>query len=158
MSKYSLYHYRGPASHLLVGPSGLWVLLPYYQKGAITYADGRYKQKGGNLYLKIFAQEGLGGPRPKSRAETENVRDLLTSSLPEGELPPVNAALVFTNPRRLDRNRRRRNPACYGRAAQGTERCPAQGKARATGRSRQRSRIAPGCAEWRVPANNEIMF
>ena len=35
--KFAIYHYISPATHLLVGPSGVWVLLPYYQRGVITY-------------------------------------------------------------------------------------------------------------------------
>ena len=35
--KYTLYHYSIPVSHLLVGPAGVWILLPYYQRGTITY-------------------------------------------------------------------------------------------------------------------------
>src|SRR5512133_3881549 len=50
--RYSLYHYATAASHLLVGPSGVWVLLPYNQPGTITYEKGKYKQKGGSWYLK----------------------------------------------------------------------------------------------------------
>ena len=55
--KYTLYNYSGPTSHMLVGPAGVWVLMPYYQKGTISYDEikRRWNQKGGNLYLKIFA-------------------------------------------------------------------------------------------------------
>ncbi len=35
--KYSLYHYVTPVSHLLLGPAGIWIILPYSQGGTITY-------------------------------------------------------------------------------------------------------------------------
>jgi hypothetical protein len=95
--RYSIYHYKTPTSHLLVGPAGVWVLMPRYQRGVITYSNGRWKQKGGNLYLKIFAQEGLGRPDLEVSAEIESVRNYLQKLLPEGELPPIKAALLFTN-------------------------------------------------------------
>ena len=36
-NEYALYHYTTPASHLLVGPSGVWVIKPYHQRGQVTY-------------------------------------------------------------------------------------------------------------------------
>jgi hypothetical protein len=97
--KYSLHHYTTPASHLLLGPSGMWVLLPYYQRGTIVFEKGRFKQRGGNFYLKIFAQEGLGRPEMEAAGEVESLNNFLKKRLPEDSLPPVQAALVFTNPR-----------------------------------------------------------
>jgi len=37
---YSLYHYTTPVSHLLLGPSGLWILLPRHASGTITFRNG----------------------------------------------------------------------------------------------------------------------
>src|SRR5512144_1926081 len=31
--KYSIYHYVTPVPHLLVGPAGMWILMPRNQKG-----------------------------------------------------------------------------------------------------------------------------
>ena len=102
---YSLYHYprKGPTSHLLVGPAGVWVLIPRYQRGTITYERGRWKQKGGGLglaYMKFFGQEGLGRPDLEVRAEVESVTRFLVKHLGE-EAPPVQPALVFTNDKAL---------------------------------------------------------
>ena len=96
--RYALYHYTTSTSHLLVGPAGIWVLIPRYQRGTITYEKGRWRQKGGNLYLKIFAQEGLGRPDLEIGGEVEAVKRLLKGKLPElYEVPDIQAALVFTN-------------------------------------------------------------
>ena len=38
-SEFNMYHYSSPVSHLLVGPSGVWVLLPYHQRGKVSF-DG----------------------------------------------------------------------------------------------------------------------
>jgi hypothetical protein len=95
--KYTLYHYIAPASHLLVGPAGVWVLMPRHQRGTITYRNGRWFQKGGNMYLKLFAQEGLGRPDLEITSETSNVRDFLKKHMEEERVPPVQAALIFTN-------------------------------------------------------------
>lgn len=97
--KFRLYHYRSPVAHLLVGPAGIWVLLPYPQKGVITYdaAKGRWKQTGGNWYMKLFAQESLGRPDQDVKNALQNMENFLKNNLEEGQIPPVNAALVFTD-------------------------------------------------------------
>jgi hypothetical protein len=99
--RFKLYHYLKPASHILVGPAGVWVLVPYYQRGTIRYSNGRWRQVGGGLfrtYMKIFAQEGIGRPDLEIAAEIEGLKSYLQSKLPEGEVPPVYGALVFTHP------------------------------------------------------------
>lgn len=98
--QYSIYHYSTPAAHLLVGPSGLWVLMPYYQVGKIVYEKGRWKQKGGGFmqrYLRAFAQEGIGRPDMEAPAEVEALSRLLKKRLTLGTIPEVHTALVFTN-------------------------------------------------------------
>jgi hypothetical protein len=95
--KYTLYHYVVTAPHLLVGPAGVWILLPFTQGGTITYQKGRWRQKGGNLYLKFFAQDGISRPDLDIEVNSEKIQKLLTRQLPGFTLPPIQAALVFTN-------------------------------------------------------------
>lgn len=100
--RYALYHYQTPASHVLVGPAGIWVLLPKHQRGTITYRKNRWRQSGGGFlqnYLKIFAQEGIGRPDLEIESEIEGLKKLLRKILPEEtEVPDIQAALVFSNP------------------------------------------------------------
>ncbi len=95
--KYTIYHYMTPASHLLVGPAGVWILSPRHQRGTITYSNGRWHQRGGNLYMKIFAQEGLGRPDIEISNEMENLEKYLSKRMPDEKIPAIQAALVFTN-------------------------------------------------------------
>ena len=98
--QYSLYHYLTPAAHLLVGPAGVWVLLPFHQGGKITYEKGRWKQKGGGFfqfYLRAFAQEGIGRPDLEAPAEVDAVSRYFKKYLPDKEIPDPHSALVFTN-------------------------------------------------------------
>jgi hypothetical protein len=105
--KYTIYHFTGPVSHILLGPSGIWALLPYYQRGTITFENGRWRQRGGGAmygYLKIFAQESLGRPDMDVTNAVEEIQAFLKKKLgsevfPPESLPPVQAALVFTNER-----------------------------------------------------------
>jgi hypothetical protein len=99
--KYALYHYLTPASHLLIGPAGIWVLLLRPQRGMITYSKGRWRQKGGGLlqgYLRIFAQEGIGRPDLEIANEVEGIHNYLVKHTSDSEIPPIDAAVVFTHP------------------------------------------------------------
>jgi hypothetical protein len=98
-NNYTLYHYSTPTTHLLVGPAGVWVLLPKSQRGRFVYEKGRWRQKGGGIlqaYLRIFAQEGLGRPDLEAPVEIASVNKWLKDQLPEEEIP-VEALVVFTN-------------------------------------------------------------
>jgi hypothetical protein len=98
--QYTIYHYTTPAAHLLVGPSGLWIILPYYQVGKIVYERGRWKQKGGTFiqkYLRAFAQEGVGRPDLDAPAEVESLSSFINKRIPEQSIPDARPLLVFTN-------------------------------------------------------------
>jgi len=100
---YTLYHYATPASHLLVGPGGVFVIVSRFQRGRITYQKGKWRQHGGLLlwYWRIFAQEGIGRPDLEIKTEVEAVDKLLRENLPEEDyeaLQPIKAVLVFTHP------------------------------------------------------------
>jgi hypothetical protein len=97
--RYSLYHYTSPVGHLLIGPAGLWVLSPYYQKGTITYDEkkNRWGHKSGNLYMKKFAQESLGRPDLEIKHLKEDMQKFLVKNSPEISFPETKVVLVFTN-------------------------------------------------------------
>lgn len=97
--RYSLYHYASSVSHLLVGPSGVWVLLPFNQPGTITYEKGKYKQKGGSWYLKLFAQEGLGRPDKEAEYALDDIKKFFSRQMDADSVPTVNSLLLFTNPK-----------------------------------------------------------
>ena len=97
---YSIYHFMAPASHLLVGPAGIWVLIPYRQRGLVTYAKKRWRVGNGGFlqaYMSIFGQEGLGRPDLEAEGEINAVKNLLAKNLNENEIPEVQAVLVFMN-------------------------------------------------------------
>jgi hypothetical protein len=100
---FTVYHYVTPASHLLVGPAGIWTLLPYFQSGVITYEKKRWRSKGGGFiqgYLRIFGQENIGRPEIESKVEIESANRYLVRLLPEGtRVPEIQALLIFTNPK-----------------------------------------------------------
>jgi hypothetical protein len=98
---YTLFHYRSPASHVLVGPAGVWVLLPRHQGGRITYEKGRWKHRGGGIgfqFRKFFAQEGLGRPDLEIPGELTPIQKMLNKAYSEEDAPQAQAVLIFTNP------------------------------------------------------------
>jgi len=98
--QYSLFHFMTPAAHLLVGPSGMWVILPFHQRGRIVYEKGRWKQKGGGFmqkYLRIFAQEGIGRPDLEGPAEAAAINRFMKRKFPDTQVSEASVALVFTS-------------------------------------------------------------
>jgi hypothetical protein len=96
---YSLYHYITAVPHLLVGPAGVWVIMPRHQKGRITYEKGRWRQRGGGFflaYMRLFGQESIGRLDLEVASEVDSTRNYLSKKLPDQEIPPIQAALVFT--------------------------------------------------------------
>lgn len=99
--EYTIYHYILPTSHLLVAPTGIWVLLPYLQRGKITYEKKRWRLRGGGFiqgYLRFFGQEGLGRPDAQARVEIGSTHRYLNRLIPETEIPAIEAAALFLHP------------------------------------------------------------
>ncbi len=102
--KYTIYHFVVPSPHLLVGPAGIWILLPFSQSGIITYQKGRWRHKYENRmarifawWITVFAQGGISRPDLDIEVNTEKMQNFLKKQLPGVDLPPIQAALVFTN-------------------------------------------------------------
>jgi len=99
-SEFSIYHYATPVSHLLVGPSGLWVLMPFHQGGKVSFQNNRWKLTGGGFlqgYMRIFGQEGLGRPELESVGEANTLAKFLAKKLEGTAIPEIKPILVFTH-------------------------------------------------------------
>ncbi len=99
-NEFTIYHYTTPASHLLVGPAGIWVLLPYHQRGRVTYKKNRWRMSGGGFlqgYMRLFGQEGLGRPDIELESEVNAVKKHLAKHMGEEHVPPIQTMLVFTS-------------------------------------------------------------
>ena len=98
--EFVIYHYTAPSSHLFVGPAGVWVLLPFHQRGQVTYKKNRWKMSGGGFlqgYMRIFGQESIGRPDIELSGEIKAVEKHLSAQLDESEMPEIMGMLVFTN-------------------------------------------------------------
>lgn len=99
-SEFTLYHYSTPVSHLLVGPSGVWALLPYHQRGKIAFEKNRWKISGGGFlqgYMRIFGQEGIGRPDIEAENEAHALKRFFAKNMENANIPEIKSILVFTN-------------------------------------------------------------
>lgn len=97
---YALYHFTTPASHLLVGPAGLWLLMPYHQRGQAVFRKNRWRMSGGGFlqsYMRIFGQEGLGRPEVEIEKETDSLQKYLAKRMDGVDVPEIRSVLVFTS-------------------------------------------------------------
>ncbi len=97
---YTMYHYATPASHLLVGPAGVWLLMPYHQRGQVVFKKNRWQMSGGGFiqsYMRIFGQEGLGRPDVEIDKEAGSLQKFLAKRMDGAELPEIKPAIVFTS-------------------------------------------------------------
>ena len=99
-NEFTMYHYTTPVSHLLVGPAGVWLVMPYHQRGQVTFQKNRWRMKGGGFlqsYMRIFGQEGLGRPDIEIDSEIKSLKNHLLKHMEELEIPEINALMVFTH-------------------------------------------------------------
>ena len=96
--RWTLFHYTTPVSHLLVGPGGVWLLMPYHQSGKLSYVKNRWKMSGGGLgvaYMRLFAQENIGRPDLEIANEVDSIRRFFEKA--QLEQPDIKTVMVMTN-------------------------------------------------------------
>ena len=99
-SEFSIYHYSGPVSHLLVGPAGVLVLLPYQQAGSVAFEKNRWRVRGGGFmagYMRIFGQEGIGRPELEAESEVNAVKKFLLKKMDGNTVPEIKPILLFSH-------------------------------------------------------------
>ncbi len=98
--EYTIYHYMTPVSHLLVGPAGIWLLMPYFQRGQVTFKKNRWQMSGGGFiqgYMRIFGQENLGRPDIEVDNEVNGLKKFLAKQMDESQIPEIKPLMIFTN-------------------------------------------------------------
>ena len=99
-NEFVIYHYTTPVSHLLIGPAGAWVLMPYHQRGQVAYRKNRWRLSGGGFlqaYMRLFGQESLGRPDIEMDSEIRSLKRFLAKKMDEAEIPEIQAAMIFTS-------------------------------------------------------------
>lgn len=99
---YTLYNFHTPVSHLLVGPAGIWILIPKFANGTITYHQKKKKwkltHKSPLKKLISVLLEGIGRPHLEIIGEADALDRHLQKTWIAESSPHVDAALVFMNP------------------------------------------------------------
>lgn len=96
----TLYHYIFPARHVLIAPSGVYVLMTYFHDRPIRVTDDRWYMPGG-ITQSIFTfmrQERIGNPTLEAKLEAELLQRFLDKHL-EGHGVEVHPVIVFIHPR-----------------------------------------------------------
>jgi hypothetical protein len=98
-NSYTLYHYTAGVPHLLVGPTGIWGLIPVSVGGKISFDESkmRFRQKGGSFYFKLFGGENLGRPEVEAQYIASDFAKYAKKKFPDIQVPEVNPILIFTN-------------------------------------------------------------
>jgi len=99
-NKHAIYHHQSPAQHLLVGPSGVWILLPKHVQGEISYdsKNQAWKVSGGNIASRLWrrmTQEKIGRPHFEAMIEAGALDRFLQKHWVSDEPLHVQAAVVF---------------------------------------------------------------
>jgi hypothetical protein len=83
-----------------VGPAGVWLLMPYHQRGQVTYRKNRWQMSGGGFlqsYMRIFGQESLGRPDIEIDSEVNRIQKFLAKQMDETQVPEIKPLIVFTS-------------------------------------------------------------
>lgn len=97
-NEYVLFNYTSPASHVLLTPSRLYVVLVKNQDGQITVNGRRFHRKFTWARLfRFFADEGLGAPVAEVEGGISKLHKQLQQHLSSEEIPEIQPLIIFSN-------------------------------------------------------------
>ena len=95
--RYYLYNYILPVEHVLLAPSGMFVIVARNHDGPIHYSGGRWRQKFNLLRAFGFLGEGVGNPVRDAERTVRKMQKFLAKNVPDLGEVAVQALVVFTN-------------------------------------------------------------
>jgi hypothetical protein len=96
--RYQLYNYTLPAPHVLLSPTGLYVLTAMRQDGQIRLEGDKFHRAFSPVrLLRFVAEEGMGKPFAEADSQVEVLQAYLEEN-DAGEGVDIQNALVFFNP------------------------------------------------------------
>jgi hypothetical protein len=90
-----LYHYLLPAPHVLLLPSGVFVLVAKFQNGRITAEGDTWRQTGLGM-RRFFGRENLGNPSREAGAQLAKMQAFIAANAPAATEAPLWPVIVFT--------------------------------------------------------------
>lgn len=96
--KFSILHYESSISHLMVGPAGLWSLIPSYVDGVISYDKNKkiWVRKGGSFINKFLSREAFGRPDKELMQNQKDLQKMLKSTAYEDKFV-LKCAVILLN-------------------------------------------------------------
>jgi hypothetical protein len=97
---YRLYHYAAlPCDHVLLTPTGVYLLETVNLDGFFSYQNERWSEKMSfSRAVRLVVEEHLGDPIQMVDSEQEILVSRLAEVLAGETMPPVKALVVFTHP------------------------------------------------------------
>ena len=97
--RHVLYNYLLPVEHVLVTPSGVWVIRIKKQPGHFSYDGKKWRQKFTlSRMLSFLGEPALGNPIRDIERDIATVSEKLAQEIPDTEVP-TDGVIVFTDPR-----------------------------------------------------------
>jgi hypothetical protein len=113
-SRFTLFQYVLPASHVLLGPDGLTVIVVRSHGGKIVY-DGKWSHRQrGRVLRELAGQERFGRPEQEVEQQIERMNGFLEENLPGADVP-VQGAVFFVNPEAEIKLKNPPVPVFYGK-------------------------------------------
>jgi hypothetical protein len=98
--RFTVFHYKLGTNHALISPAGVFALIPRWEKGDVSFRDGRwtvYQDKGG--MFRRAGQHVVRGVEASAQAEVDALGYAIKKRLEMPEAFPVQALLVFLHPK-----------------------------------------------------------
>jgi hypothetical protein len=94
-NRYHIYHHLLPVPHVLLGPTGLYVIRVFLHEGRVWYDGKRWRQKRSlTRFLGMTGQDALADPVRDAEYDAERLRRWLAKRMEE-EAPEVTPLVVF---------------------------------------------------------------
>jgi len=98
--RYSLYNYIAGDTHLLTGPNGLWLILPYDLKGTLYYDAAKDKwsyDSNKNFVSQIFSNEVFANPKNEVAKTLKAWNNFVDKRAKVEGLPEPQPVIIFAN-------------------------------------------------------------
>jgi hypothetical protein len=98
--KFSFFHYRTSIPHLLIGPAGIWAIIPSFVDGEIIFNDKKniWTRKSGSFLNRFLSKEAFGRPDKELLDYRKDFSKLLKENgIPDSEVIGINAAVILLN-------------------------------------------------------------
>jgi hypothetical protein len=95
-NKYHMYHYLLPVSHVMLGPTGLFVFRTYLHEGPVEYDGKKWRQKRTLArFFGLSGQDSLADPVRDAMHDAQRLQDWLAKRIAQDKVPDIQPFIVF---------------------------------------------------------------